>query len=299
MELRHLRHLTVLAETGSFHKAARQLGLRQPSLSQSIRSLESYIGVELVSRSSSGSHLTRAGSAFLNETQRILAALDSAVAAARAASTEDSALFRLGVSADIATGHTMNIIHAFSSKVDCRIAVRDDSPSHLLSMLDDGQLDLSLIPSSTNRPSVAIETLWMEEIHVALAANHHLARKVAIDISGLSDELIVTGPRDRDSIADLFFNACRISGINLSRVVALLHQEVRLALVGAGIGVTVQAASNQCFFAVTRIVTRPTVPPLSIEIAAAWPKSGMSSLAQQFIEVAHLSKLNQESIISL
>ncbi len=298
MELRHLRHLTVLAETGSFHKAARQLGLRQPALSQSIRSLESYIGVDLVLRSSSGSHLTRAGSAFLNEAQRILAALDSAVVTARASSIEDSEPFRLGVSADIATGQTMNILQAFSRKTDCRIAVCDDSPSHLLSMLDDGRLDLLLIPSSTNRSSVAIEKLWIEEIHVALAANHRLAQKVAVDICSLSDELIVIGPRDRDSIADLFFNACRISGINLSRVAALLHQEVRLALVGAGIGVTVQAASNQCFFAVTRIVTRPTVPPLSIEIAAAWPRSGMSSLAQQFIEIAHLSKSNHESIIS-
>ncbi|MBF5094194.1 LysR family transcriptional regulator [Azospirillum sp. INR13] len=33
MDLRHLRHFITLAETGSLHRAARQLRLRQPALS--------------------------------------------------------------------------------------------------------------------------------------------------------------------------------------------------------------------------------------------------------------------------
>ncbi|MBF5093851.1 LysR family transcriptional regulator [Azospirillum sp. INR13] len=39
MELRQLRYLNILAEAGSFHRAAHWLGLRQPALSQSIRAL--------------------------------------------------------------------------------------------------------------------------------------------------------------------------------------------------------------------------------------------------------------------
>lgn len=101
MELRHLFHLEILAKTGSFHRAARQLGLRQPALSQSIRALEADIGVQLVVRTSSGSRLTRAGEAFLKEVEAVHNALDTAVLIAKAANEEEANFVRLGVVEDI------------------------------------------------------------------------------------------------------------------------------------------------------------------------------------------------------
>lgn len=62
MELRHLRYLIAVAETGSLTEAAeKRLHTSQPSLSRQIRDLEDQVGVALLTRSARGVVLTEAG----------------------------------------------------------------------------------------------------------------------------------------------------------------------------------------------------------------------------------------------
>lgn len=48
--LRQLSYFVALADTGSFTRAAEQMGVSQPSLSQQIRALEAIIGAPLFER---------------------------------------------------------------------------------------------------------------------------------------------------------------------------------------------------------------------------------------------------------
>jgi hypothetical protein len=67
MELRHLRYLVAIAETGSLTFAAEKLlNTAQPSLGRQIRDLEQEVGVQLLDRSPHGTKLTAAGRAFLD-----------------------------------------------------------------------------------------------------------------------------------------------------------------------------------------------------------------------------------------
>ncbi|MCW2249260.1 DNA-binding transcriptional LysR family regulator [Azospirillum fermentarium] len=289
MELRHLRHLNVLAETGSFHRAARRLGLRQPALSQSIRSLEAEVGVQLVSRTHSGSRLTQAGSVFLAEVDRILTDLNSAVLIARSVANEGVGPLRLGIAAEAATGRLMRVLQIFSDKYSQKITVNDGSPSHLLSMLGDRRLDLLLVPLPVFQSNVSCELIWQEDIHLVLSSSHPLTVETAIDLHRLSEELIIV---EQQSIAvgvtAMFLDALRDIGVEPRVCASVFHQETRLALIVAGIGVAVQPASIQQFLGISGLVARPLIPRLSLTIAAVWPESGMTPLAQQFIELVRL-----------
>ncbi len=83
LEMRHLQAVVAIAEAGSLSRAAKRLGLTQSGLSRQIRSLEHDIGAPLFRRKSNGVALTEAGEVLREEAQRVLAAVQDALARAR------------------------------------------------------------------------------------------------------------------------------------------------------------------------------------------------------------------------
>src|SRR5205807_10350544 len=71
------------AESGSFSRAARELGLSQPSVSRIIGELEARLGVTLLLRTTRRITVTDAGSLFLDRAREILAEIEDAEDAAR------------------------------------------------------------------------------------------------------------------------------------------------------------------------------------------------------------------------
>ena len=65
MELKWLEDFVSLARTGSFSRSAEERHVTQPALSRRIKSLEIWVGVPLVDRSSYPTRLTPAGGTFL------------------------------------------------------------------------------------------------------------------------------------------------------------------------------------------------------------------------------------------
>ena len=76
MELRHLRTLEAIARHGSFTRAAEELHLAQPALSQQVRRLEAELGVEVLRRTSREVHVTPAGQVVLDHARRVLSEVD-------------------------------------------------------------------------------------------------------------------------------------------------------------------------------------------------------------------------------
>jgi DNA-binding transcriptional LysR family regulator len=83
--LHQLALFTRTAETGSFSKAGRELGLSQPSVSRAIAALERRLGVKLLVRTTRQLSTTDAGEALLLRAREALAAIDDAEGAARGA----------------------------------------------------------------------------------------------------------------------------------------------------------------------------------------------------------------------
>src|SRR3984957_4666755 len=81
-----LQELTVFvraAESGSFSRAARELGLWQPSVSRIVGELEARLGVTLLLRTTRRITVTDAGALFLDRAREILADIEDAEDAAR------------------------------------------------------------------------------------------------------------------------------------------------------------------------------------------------------------------------
>jgi molybdate transport repressor ModE-like protein len=74
-----VRYFVAIAHEGSFTRAAGELGISQPALSQQIKRFEALIGVTLLERTTSGPVLTAAGEAMLREGEHLLAAAERAL----------------------------------------------------------------------------------------------------------------------------------------------------------------------------------------------------------------------------
>lgn len=67
MNLKQYKYVLTLANEGLFFRAAEELEIKQPSLSQFIKKVEKEIGTELFDRSGGDVRLTDAGYAYIDD----------------------------------------------------------------------------------------------------------------------------------------------------------------------------------------------------------------------------------------
>src|SRR3954462_3304023 len=85
MNFRQLECLVEVVDEGSFTRAARRLGITQPSLSQHIKTLEAELDGALLDRLPRGVSLTPAGRSLLPEARTAVRALERGRQGARSA----------------------------------------------------------------------------------------------------------------------------------------------------------------------------------------------------------------------
>src|SRR5947207_3105234 len=85
LELRHLRYFAAVADAGTFTRAAEQLFITQPTLSQQIRQLEELVGTPLLHRRRDGVRLTAAGTVLLDAARDVLCLVEQGVSQTRQA----------------------------------------------------------------------------------------------------------------------------------------------------------------------------------------------------------------------
>jgi LysR family transcriptional regulator, nitrogen assimilation regulatory protein len=97
LDLLRMRYFAKVAEVGSLTRASRELGVAQPPLSLHMRSLEEYLGVQLLNRTARGVILTEAGQTFLSHVHSILRSVEQAEAATRDRAENPAGEVALGI----------------------------------------------------------------------------------------------------------------------------------------------------------------------------------------------------------
>src|SRR5450755_554861 len=83
MNLKDLKYLVALADTGHFGKAAERTFVSQPTLSAQLKKLEEYLGVKLVERQPKDVQLTDIGRQVVVRARHMLEQGDEIIALAR------------------------------------------------------------------------------------------------------------------------------------------------------------------------------------------------------------------------
>jgi DNA-binding transcriptional LysR family regulator len=235
-----------VAEELHFGRAALRLQMAQPPLSQQVRRLERELGVALFRRNRRHVELTPAGSALLPEARRTLAAAERAVAVVSAVAAGSSGRLALGFVGSLAHGILPPLVRELRQRAPgIEIALREANTSQQIDLLRLGLLDAGLLRPPIQAEGVEIEIVGHEPLLAVLPPDHPLASAGSLRLEALRDEPFVLFPRAiGPGLFDQIIGLCRAAGFSPNVVYESGATATMVAMVEAGVGVSVLPASH-------------------------------------------------------
>ena len=289
MELRHLRYFVAVAEELHFGRAAKRLCITQQPLSRQIKDLEEELGVELFYRTKRTVRLTEVGEIFLTETRKTLQQADRAVLIVKQASQGKIGRITVGFTGSALNIVLPNAVRQFKQlypQIDLTLK-RMQTPEQLLA-LDNGQIDLGLLHPPINDDGLILETIYREQLVVALPDNHSLAkdRSKPISLQQLAKESFILFPRHIGSVLyDRIINLCQQAGFNPKILQEAIPQQTILGLVAAGIGISLIYSSVKTLGR-HGVVFRDLIETTPVlETAVVWNSHSTNPVLPSFVEI--------------
>lgn len=170
MNLRWITLFAIIAEEGSFTRAATRLNVAQPWLSAQLRKLEYELGVKLLVRESSGICVTEAGAILLPHAQQLAQSAQMFRQIARGLSDDQSKLVQVGSYLPIIDMPALkNITVDYASRYKgFELNVSIDDTSELLKTLAGSSLDFAVVLSPLPEDVADIEYRSLGKAHVCL-----------------------------------------------------------------------------------------------------------------------------------
>ncbi|GAA2777203.1 LysR family transcriptional regulator [Saccharopolyspora taberi] len=214
LDIRHLRMICAVAETGSITRAAARIGLTQPALSTHLRSIEKTMGDALFVRSSTGMSPTPFGQRIIDRARIVLSEADALFTDLPIAA-RNSLRFGCAHLACVAT---------VADRVQNALPERDitlhieSSAAVLADSLARGRFDAALVGTMEGfdvpieRPVTTRVLVPRYPIFVAIAAGHRLAGEHRVRLTDLRDESWIGPPGADDGSLAALRTACRAAG---------------------------------------------------------------------------------------
>jgi DNA-binding transcriptional LysR family regulator len=200
LEVRHLRVLCAIADTGSVRAAARRLGVTQPSLTTQLGRIERAVGGPLFIRARTGCTPTPLGATVLTRARTVVSEMRALVSEARAALALDGEKrLRVGSTGNRAVAGWLRRLGERLPDTGTTVRV-DLSPHTLLRLVADNHLDVACVHEVAGYPlqipdGVRVRVLVDREPQfVALPADHPAAGLGEVPLTALAADRWMVDP---------------------------------------------------------------------------------------------------------
>ena len=255
MNLKQFRYVLILAQEGSFAKAADLLNISQPSLSQYVKKIEQQLGVLLFNRTGGAVRLTDAGRIYIDAGRRIL----------------DIEHHMYGKFNDLAENKTGSIVigtSPYRSAVMMPVVARrfqelypgmhlvteEMTTRELQEAAERGQFDLCLTIMPINEQAFRCERITEEELLLAVPSSFpkFTAKAVkgrkypAIDASEINNQPFVM-ITDRQWMQLVLNNLADEYSLSLKKAIVVKSLEAQIEMVRAGVGIALLPSGIERF----------------------------------------------------
>lgn len=284
IDLRPLRYLVAVAETGSFARAAGRLRISQPALWRRVRALERDLGVRLFDRMGRRVRLTGQGEELVGQGRDLLARAESLGERARALGTSDAGVLRLGATPQMLEGLAGFLARWRQAYPAVSLHLVEDGGSRLLDRLEEGDIHLAVTVADER---VQFRLLRPARLLAVARSGHRIAGKRTVEVADLVREPLLLLRQDFGSRGWLDA-ACRAIHARPTILLESGAPSTLLALARAGHGVAVIPST----VAFTRGRTRalPVVSggaSIGRWLAVCWdPRRFLPRYAERFVDDA-------------
>jgi LysR family transcriptional regulator, transcriptional activator of the cysJI operon len=235
-----IRVFRAVATHLSFSRAAEELLLTQPAVTQQIKALEDELGVSLFDRGGGRIVLTPGGAALLPFADEMKTLGDEAVAAVARAYGEHAGELVIGASQTIGQYLLPTFVAAFlRTHPKVRITARSGNTDQMLEALVAGEVHIALIEGPEQRKDVHIEAFMEDHLVLVVPASHGWAGQEITPQDLKSQPLLIReyGSGSRRIVEQALANA----GLKMKDLIISMEldsTEGLLNAVEAGLGVT-------------------------------------------------------------
>ncbi|SHH67434.1 LysR substrate-binding domain-containing protein [Pollutimonas bauzanensis] len=166
MALRRYRYFVTIVDAGSITRAAEQLHIAQPALSQQLHLLEDDLGVKLLERTPRGIVPTEAGARFYERSQMLLRLENSMRQELRELDKHPSGYVSIGIPSSTAIMLAVPILEAVRATYpDINLYIMTGVSGRLEPLLHSGQLDMAIL-FQTGQAGLGVQWIFDEALYL-------------------------------------------------------------------------------------------------------------------------------------
>ncbi|ASK27387.1 LysR family transcriptional regulator [Neisseria chenwenguii] len=227
IELRHLKTLLALEETGSVSLAAKRVFLTQSALSHQIRALENYYETPLFERKSNPLRFTPTGERLLQLARDLLPQVATAERDLAQIIEGEAGELRLAVECHTCFDWLMPAMGEFRPLwPQVELDIVSGFHADPVGLLLQHRADIAIVSEAEAQAGISYFPLFSYEMVGICAKDHLLAAKPVWQAEDFTDETLITYPVP-DDMLDLIKKVLRPRGINPPR----RHSELTIAII--------------------------------------------------------------------
>lgn len=285
MEIRQLEYFLTVSKVNSFTRAAERLYVSQPAITNSIKSLEDELGIQLFDRTQKQITLTTEGQIFYRHVASVMQGINNTLSEIDALKNLNSGSLTIGITPLAGIHSIIHLLHNFHQQYpSIQIKFKETHSEELEQLVLNDSLDLVFIVTNASNSSLTYLSLPQEELFVCCHNHHALHRMNTVTLEQLTDESLILLASDcyfRQQLIKQFetINTMPKISFESNHIATIKH------LVSANMGITIlpESLCNTD----TTITIIPLDPPLYIEPTVAFKTNRYPSrAAEAFIDYA-------------
>jgi len=236
LEIRHLKLVEAVADTGSITRAGHRLHLTQSALSHQLRDAEDQLGVPLFDRKNGKMSLTSAGERLLQTARSVLAELQRAESEIQQNGGPAKGLLRISTQCHTAYHWFPPRLLLFQKKFpNVEVQLVLEAANDPFEALLNGKLDLALVCDPIRNRKIRYTPLFEDDVLIVVPSNHRFADKKSVAPEDFAGENVLIYPPRSEST--LLTKVLEPAGVQPRKIQEVLLTEVILEMIIGGLGV--------------------------------------------------------------